>query len=253
VCKQGGEFMFFILNKPKIYSYLIVLSTVMVLFFTASVLSQTNELETMATGSNSVVQDKPIDKIDTDERIIAITINCLESDDNIENILEYLSKNNIKVTFCISGEWVVKYPEITKRIDEQGHNIANMSEEYKDISALSYEDVNKNIKEGENKLSSLLNKKINLFRCPCGKYGDNIMRAANDNGYTIIGYNIDTLDYSGIEASVIWDNIKTKITNGSIISMNSNAQYVVEELELIITSLKEREYRIVTIDELLNS
>ena len=79
------------------------------------------------------------------------------------------------------------------------------------------------------------------------------MNAANDNSYTVIGYNIDTLDYQGIEANVIWDNIKNKITNGSIIAMNSNAEYIIEELEIVIKSTKTREYQIVTVEELINS
>lgn len=244
--------MFFVLNKPKIYSYLIVLSTVMVLFCTAAVLSDSNGLESIETANTSFTQEKPINNIETDKKIIAITINCLESDKNIEEILAILDKYSMKAGFCICGEWVKKYPELTKMINDKGHDIINMSDTYKDISELSYEDVNKNIKEGENKLSSLLNKEIKLFKCPYGKYGENLMNAANNNSYTVIGYNIDTLDYEDLEANVIWDNIKNKITNGSIISMNSNAIHILEELELISTSLKEREYSAVTVEELIN-
>lgn len=244
--------MFFVLNKPKIYSYLIVLSTVMVLFFTASVLSNTNSLESIETANTSLIQEKPINNIETDKKIIAITINCLESDKNIGEILAILDKYSMKAGFCICGEWVKKYPELTKMINDKGHDIINMSDTYKDISELSYEDVNKNIKEGENKLSSLLNKEIKLFKCPYGKYGENLMNAANNNSYIVIGYNIDTLDYEDLEANVIWDNIKNKITNGSIISMNSNATHILEELELISTSLKEREFSAVTVEELIN-
>lgn len=244
--------MFFILNKPKIYSYLIVLSTVMVLFFTATVLTETNELKTIETSTFSIIQEKPIENVSTDKKAVAITINCLESDKNINEILVLLDKYSIKATFCISGEWVKKYPELVKAISDKGHNIANMSDTYKDISNLSYEEMNNNIKEGENKLSSLLNKEIKLFRCPYAKYSDNLMSAANENSYIVIGYDIDTLDYQGLEANVIWDNIKSKITTGNIISMNSNAEHILEEIELVSKSLKEREYELVTVQELIN-
>lgn len=244
--------MFFILNKPKIYSYLIVLSTVLVLFFTAAVLTEENNLELQQVSSVSESSEEPIDKVNTEKRIIAITIACVENDRNIEKILDTLDKYQIKVTFGIYGEWVKKYPELVLKINEKGHNIANMSDSYRDISELSYEAVSKNMKEGEHKLSSLLKKEIRLFKCPYGKCGENIMNVANDNYYTVIGYNIDTLDYQGIEANVIWDNIKNEITNGSIISMNSNAEYIIEELDLVIKSMKEREYQIVTVESLIN-
>lgn len=245
--------MFFILNKPKIYSYLVVFSTVLVLFFTAAVLTEENNLEVRTVSSISASSEKPIDKINTEKKILAITIDCVENDQNIEKILEILDKDSIKVTFCMYGEWVKKYPELVLKINEKGHNIANMSDSYIDISELNYDVVSKSMREGEHKLSSLLKKEIKIFKCPYGKYGENIMNAANDNSYTVIGYNIDTLDYQGIEANVIWDNIKNKITNGSIIAMNSNAEYIIEELEIVIKSTKTREYQIVTVEELINS
>lgn len=244
--------MFFIFNKPKIYSYLIVLSTVVVLFFTAAVLSEANNIETLTTSSIPEDEQMPINSVNTEERELAITINCLESDKNIEEILEILDRNSAKATFCMYGEWVKKYPELVKKINETGNCIANMSNKYTDMSELSYEDAVKSIKEGGNKLSTLLNKQIKLFKCPYGKYNENIIKAAKDNGYTVIGFNIDTLDYQGIEADVIWNNIKNRVSNGSIISMNSNSEHAIQELKLVIESLKERNYNIVTVENLLN-
>ena len=244
--------MFFVFNKPKIYSYLIVLSTVVVLFFTAAVLSEANNLETLTTSTTVEEIKMPIVKADTNEKKISITINCLESDKNIEEILEILSKCSVKTTFCISGEWVKKYPELTKKINDNGHCIANMGNTYTDMSECSYNEAEKSIKEGGNKLSTLVKKKIKLFKCPYGKYNDDVIEAAKNNEYTVIGFNIDTLDYQGLEANVIWDNIKNKITNGSIISMNSNAENITSEVKLIVESLTERDYNIVTVEELLN-
>ena len=244
--------MFFVFNKPKIYSYLIVLSTIVVLFFTAAVLSEANNLETLTTSTTAEEMKMPIEKVDTDEKKISITINCLESDKNIEEILEILSRRSVKATFCIYGEWVKKYPELTKKISENGHCIVNMGNTYTDMSNLSYDEAIKNIEEGRNKISTLINKEIKLFKCPYGKYDDDLIKTAKDNEYTVIGFNIDTLDYQGLEANVIWDNIKNKITNGSIISMNSNAENITREVKLIVQSLKEREYNIVTVEELLN-
>ncbi len=244
--------MFFVFNKPKIYSYLIVLSTIVVLFFTAAVLSEANNLETLTTSTEVEEMKMPIDKVETDEKKISITINCLETDKNIEEILETLSIRSVKVTFCVSGDWVKKYPELTKKINQNGHAIVNMGNTYTDMSEFSYDQAVKSIKEGDNVISTLINKKIKLFKCPNGKYNDDLIKAARDNEYLVIGYNIDTLDYQGLEANVIWDNIKNKITNGSIISMNSNAENITREIKLVAESLIDRNYNLVTVEELLN-
>ena len=244
--------MFFIFNRPKIYSYLIVLSTVVVLFFTAAVLSEANNMETLTTSSTIEDTNMPINKVETEQKKIAITINCLEEDKNVEEIIEILKQNSVKATFCIYGEWLKKYPELTKKISESGNCIANMSNTYTDMSELNYDEAIKNIEEGGNKLNTLLKKKIKLFKCPYGKYNEDLIKAAKDKGYTVIGFNIDTLDYQGLEANVIWNNIKNRISNGSIISMNSNSENIIEEVKLVVKSLKEREYNIITVEELLN-
>ena len=115
--------MFFVFNKPKIYSYLIVLSTVVVLFFTAEVLSEANNLETLTTSAETVDDNVVIERFDTNDKEIAITINCLETDKNVKEILDIANKYNVKFSFAISGDWVKKYPEVTMKIDTNGNNI----------------------------------------------------------------------------------------------------------------------------------
>lgn len=242
--------MFFVFNKPKIYSYLIVLSTVVVLFFTATVLSEANNMETLTTSSNIGMSNNYIEKFETEKKEIAIVINCLEDDRNIEKILEKLEKNNVKANFALYGEWVKKYPELTKKIKSKGNCIINMSDDYIDMSELNYNESKKKILEGANKLNSLLNTDIKLFKCPYGKENENVLKICEEKGYKIIKGSIETLDYQGIEANVIWDNIKNQITSGDIININSNSMHILEEIELISKKLLEREYKLITLDSI---
>ena len=242
--------MFFIFNKPKIYSYLIVLSTVVILFFTAEVLSEANNLEILETSTQTYdTESCIIERFETDNKEIAITINCMENNENIKEILNILKEYNTKASFGIYGDWVKKYPEETKEILDRGNSIIALPDKYEDISNLDYDDTIKTITEGLNKVNTLLNKKITLIRCPYGKCSDNITKLATNNNYKIIGWSIDTLDYQGLEANVIWDSIKNKITKGDIILMNSNAENIIDELKLVITSLKEREYTLVSLED----
>ena len=67
--------MFLVFNKEKIYSYIIVLSTVVVLFgLSAFFISPKNE-ETIETAT-SVQKELPIYSVETTENKIALTMNC---------------------------------------------------------------------------------------------------------------------------------------------------------------------------------
>ena len=129
--------MFIVFNKQKIYSYLVALSTVIVLFFVAA--SFTNKsgeiIETM-----SQVKKLPVYCVETSKPKVAFTMNCAWNADDIDSILETLSKHNIKITFFMVGDWVDKYPEAVKKISDAGHEIANHSDGHKHVNNLSLEE-----------------------------------------------------------------------------------------------------------------
>ena len=113
--------MFVVFNKGKIYSYIVALSTVIILFiFSAVIINQNNNIIQTST---SVERLLPIYNVKTDDKKIALTINCAWNADDIDDILEILNKTNIKITFFLVGNWIEKYPESVKKIYENGHEI----------------------------------------------------------------------------------------------------------------------------------
>ena len=92
--------MFIVFNKQKIYSYLVALSTVIVLFFVAA--SFTNKsgeiIETM-----SQAKKLPVYCVETSEPKVAFTMNCAWNAEDIDNILETLKNNDVHITFFVVG------------------------------------------------------------------------------------------------------------------------------------------------------
>lgn len=113
--------MFLVFNKEKIYTYLVSIFTVIILFGVASNINL-NSAETIETASNT---DKllPIYKVKTEENKVALTINCAWNADDIDKILEVLKKNNANITFFMVGDWIDKFPEYVKKISEAGHEL----------------------------------------------------------------------------------------------------------------------------------
>lgn len=69
-----GDYMFFVFRKDKIYAYLVSILTVILLFFAAN---NTNFMsgEVIETSSNSG-KLLPIYKVKTEEKKVALTMNC---------------------------------------------------------------------------------------------------------------------------------------------------------------------------------
>lgn len=113
--------MFLVFRKDKIYAYLVSILTVVLLFYAASNINfiTGDTIETSAS-SNKLL---PIYKVKTEEKKIALTMNCAWNADDIDKILEILEQNNVKITFFMVGDWIDKYPEYVKKINEAGHEI----------------------------------------------------------------------------------------------------------------------------------
>ena len=116
-----GDLMFFVFSKEKIYTYLVSILTVILLFYVASNINLISS-ETVEASANSE-KLLPIYKVKTEEKKVALTMNCAWNADDIDKILEILEQNNVKITFFMVGDWIDKFPEYVKKISNAGHEI----------------------------------------------------------------------------------------------------------------------------------
>lgn len=119
--------MFLVFNKKKINSYLISLGTVAILFG-ISIMATNNITNTIETSGQ--ITEFPINKVETERKAVAISINCSENVENIDSILDSLSKMKAKATFYITGEIASNYPDAVKKIISNGNEVGNLSDEY---------------------------------------------------------------------------------------------------------------------------
>ena len=129
--------MFFVFNKQKIISYVVAFTTVAVLFCGANFFVPKFD-ETIQTSSNSS-RLLPIYSVQTEEKKVSLTINCAWNADDIDKILDTLSKYNVHVTFFMVGDWIDKFPDAVKKISQNGHEIANHSNTHPHVNNLTLE------------------------------------------------------------------------------------------------------------------
>ena len=241
--------MFFVFNKDKVVSYTVAICTVFVLFLMASVFGdrQGEIIETSAKPERLI----PIYSVDTTEKKISLTINCAWNADDIDNILETLKSNNVHITFFMVGNWVDKYPESVKKIYEAGHEIGSHSNTHPHVNNLSAEKNLEEINLSANKISKITGQEINLYRAPYGEYNDTVIQTAQESGYYTIQWNLDTLDYDGLTGDEMWNRIKDKLNNGSIILSHNGTKHTADSLDMLIKNIKGQGFELVTVSELI--
>lgn len=240
--------MFLVFNKQKIVTYFISVFTVVLLFFVASTLNKNDEVvETSATGERLL----PIYNVKTEEKKVAFTMNCAWNADDIDNILETLEKENVKITFFMVGEWIDKYPDEVEKIFNAGHEIANHSDTHKHVNNLSYEDNVKEIKSANEKIKKITGKENKLYRAPYGEYNNTVIKSAKENGYIPIQWSLDTLDYTGLTGEEMWKRLDSKLSPGDIILTHNGTEHTADSLDMLIKNIKNKGYNIVPITELI--
>ena len=237
--------MFLVFSKDKIQTYVVSVLTVVLLIFLANI-DKNDVIQTSALEKNL-----PIYNVQTEEKKIAFTMNWAWNAVDIGSILETLRANNVKITFFIVGEWADKYPEEVKKISEAGHEIGTHSNTHPHVNNLSAEKNLEEIKISVNKLEKLTNQKITLYRTPYGEYNDIVIETSRNNGYFPIQWNIDTLDYEGLNCEEMWNRIKGKLSNGSIILSHNGTEHTAESLDTIIKNIKKQGYDFVKVSDLI--
>lgn len=240
--------MLIVLNKFKIFSYIVSLITVIILFSMAFLM--TTAEKTIETSTST--KELPIYHVATEEKKIAFTMNCAWEAEDIDSILDTLSKYKVHITFFVVGEFAEKNPEAVKKIADRGHEIGNHSDNHPHVNQLSLEKNREEIQECSKKIENLTGKKTTLYRGPYGEYNNTVMQAAKSQGHTVIQWNIDTLDYSGLTGEQMWKRIKEKLAPGSIILSHNGTKHTADSLDMLLHRIiEENGYQVVTVSNLI--
>ncbi len=243
--------MFFVFNKQKIYTYLVSIVTVVLLFCVAGSMNDTNNEKNTIETASTTGKLLPIYNVQTKEKKVAFTMNCAWNADDIDQILKILQDNQTKITFFMVGDWIDKFPEAAKKIHEAGHEIASHSNTHPHVNKLTYEKNIEEIEKSNDKIEKITGKRTKIYRAPYGEYNDTVIKAAQDKGYHTIQWNLDTLDYTGLTGEEMWKRLEGKIKEGDIILSHNGTKHTADSLEQLLKNIKEKGLEVVKVSELI--
>lgn len=172
--------------------------------------------------------------------------------ENTLSILDILKKNNVNATFFCIGKNIEKHPGILKRIMEEGHVVGNHSYSHSNFfDFYRKKRLIAEIRKTDALIESISGKKVQLFRPPYGVTNPSIRRALEVTKHKVIGWNIRSLDGILKDEKIIFARIKKRIAPGGIVLLHDTS-HTVAILERLMLYLEENEYKVVSIEELLN-
>lgn len=225
---------------------IVIILFALVLSLTTFMMIKGNVIEVSAS-----VREIPIYSVENSNGNVAITFDCAWGAHDIPEILGILNEKNVKATFFVVGEWARRNPEETKMIAEQGHDLANHSENHFKMSVLSRDKIKKEILDCSKTIEEIAGVKTDLFRAPYGDYNDTVLSVARQNGYYTIQWSLDSLDWKpGITKDAILNRI-SKVSSGDILLFHNDTSHTAKILGQVIDIIKEKGLSPVPVSELI--
>jgi peptidoglycan/xylan/chitin deacetylase (PgdA/CDA1 family) len=196
---------------------------------------------------------------DRSRPMVALTFDACQSKESVAGydvaIIRTLTETHTAATLFLGGLWAESHPEETRLLAEVPYfELGNHSYSHPDFAAISREAMVEEITKTQEIIYELTGKRPTLFRLPFGTYTQEALNVIAGQGLRIIQWDVVTGDPDpNISAEDIIRAVETEARNGSIIIMHMNERgwHTAEALPTVIAKLKEKEFQLVTVSELL--
>lgn len=214
---------------------------VMTVFLLCLILQQHCLDSAIETGKESSMEECEVKRV-------ALTFDDGPNPEYTEKLLDGLKDRNVKATFFLLGEQVELYPDIVKRMYEEGHLIGNHSYDHVNLGAMCESDACDQIKRTNDAIYKVTGEYPEFLRPPFGSVKDNVDK---DMNMIVTLWDIDTRDWEVQNVASIESKVLGKAKDGEIILMHdAYATSVTAALDLI-DKMKQDGYEFVTVDELI--
>jgi peptidoglycan/xylan/chitin deacetylase (PgdA/CDA1 family) len=167
-------------------------------------------------------------------------------------LLEMLKQRGIKATFFCVGQCVAEYPELAKRIIEEGHEIANHSWSHPQLSTMNESSVRDQIERTHLAIKQATGIEPKLFRPPYGAFTLRQRNWANAVwGYQIILWDVDTLDWKHHNPARTEAIALAESRPGSIILQHDIHKTTIDAMPATLDALAAKGFKFVTVSELI--
>lgn len=170
-------------------------------------------------------------------------------------LLDMLAELKVPATFFLIGQDAQQWPEITHRIEAEGHEVADHTYTHPNLDQETQAQVQREVIEGRDALWALTHDPATrkLMRPPHGRFTESTLEAVQKIGYNVVLWTDDGGDWRTLTVAELQEHMLTHATAPEIVLLHSGKLATIEALPLVVKRFKEAGYRFVTVGTLLDS
>jgi len=194
----------------------------------------------------------PIYRGNPNKNMVALIINVSWGTEYIPAILNILKEHQVKANFFIEGKWAMENTDTVEMIHGQEHVIGNHAYNHPVMSRLSKQDSLEQISRTNEILEAITGETPQWFTPPSGDFNDQVVGAAAELDMETILWSVDTIDWKNPSVSVMMNRVNSNIHPGATLLMHPTSS-IKEGLDSMIGNIKEKGYKIGTLNTLLSA
>lgn len=167
-------------------------------------------------------------------------------------LLDMLKERKIKATFFVCGQCVAEYPQVAKRIVEEGHEIASHSWNHPNLIPMSESGVRDQLERTHAVVKQATGVDMKTFRPPYGNFTARQRAWAHATyGYKTILWDVDTLDWQHRNPAKTEAIALAQTRPGSIVLQHDIHKTTVDAMPATLDGLLAKGFKFVTVSELI--
>lgn len=168
-------------------------------------------------------------------------------------LLEQLHRLRVPGTFFLIGRDARQWPQITRRIERYGDEIADHTYTHPNLDQETPAQVRKEILQGRDVLYALSHDASvrTYFRPPHGRYTVQTIETAQRLGYDTILWTDDAGDWRTVTPAALVAHLKRYATAPEIVLLHNGRLPTIQMLPAIVRAFEADGYRFVTVRQLL--
>ncbi|MGH2604113.1 MAG: polysaccharide deacetylase family protein [Dehalococcoidia bacterium] len=188
---------------------------------------------------------------------VSLVINAGSGYPPATELLEILTEKGVKTTFFLMGWWAERNPDLVRRIQAEGHEIASHGYQVFDLTLVSDAEVTEDLERADAVIAGITGQSTRPLWSPSAGYRDARVRGiAARLGYRPILWTQDSGDWrENATADGVFRQAMAGAVNGSIIVLHLDSPQsraaTAATLGRLIDALRERDLEPVTITELV--
>ena len=184
-----------------------------------------------------------------ESKYVALTFDDGPSGKYTRALLDGLYDRGVHATFLLCGYRMKDYPDLTRRIYEEGHEIGYHGFTHKSMQSMSRRDIAGELEDSQ----ALLPEGCQpvFLRPPGGCCSDAVRQVAEVRNLAILSWSVDPRDWATHDTAAVERAVLKNVKDGDIVLLHDMSDSSVKAALDIVDVLLQKDYEIVTVSRLV--